>query len=367
MLKLLEIDSETLYNTIMQAVEIAIGEPLYPGDERRIFTEAMIQLIVAIANSCNTACNGKMLAYAEDDALDALGERMGVERIPAVTATATFEFTLTEVQSSDITIPAGTQITTDGDVYFATDSDLVIEAGDLTGTVTASCTEAGEDGNGYSIGSIAQLVDSIDYVLSAINTTASSGGVDEEDDEALRDRIKLANSTFSTAGPVKAYQYYAKSADVSIIDVYVTSPSPCVVYIYPLCEGGALPSADIISAVTDICSADDVRPLTDQVTVLAPTQVSYDITVTYYTTAEDEEDCVATIEGEGGAIDQYIEWQAGALGRDINPDKLLMYMLNPLNGTGCIRASIASPTVTTINANEVAKVGTITVTHEVVS
>lgn len=366
-LKLLEVDSDVLYNTILQSMEIMTGEPLYPGDERRIFTEAMVQIVVAIANACNTACNNKMLRYAEGDTLDALGERMGVERLPAVAAKADFQFTLTGEQGFDVTVPAGTMITTDGDIYFATDEELIIPAGDTEGTISASCTEAGAAGNDYTIGSIAQLVDSVAYVLKAQNTTVSSGGSDEEEDDDFRERIKLANSTFSTAGPAKAYQYFAKSADTSIIDVAVDSPSACVVNLYILCTGGTLPSAEILQKVTDICSADDVRPLTDRVTALAPTAVPYNITLKYYTTAEDEADCIETIEGEGGAIDQFKEWQSESLGRDINPDKLLMYCISPISGTGCIRAEITSPVVTSVGAFEVAQAGTVTVTHEVVS
>ena len=35
-----------------------------------------------------------------------------------------------------------------------------------------------------------------------------------------------------------------------------------------------------------------------------------------------ESACIQTIEGKGGAIDRFIAWQSGAIGRDINPDKL---------------------------------------------
>lgn len=366
MLKLIETDSGALYDSIIESVELETKEPLYPGDERRIFAEALTQLFVGITNLCNSACNNKMLQYAEGDALDALGYRMGVTRFPATAAGATFLFTLTEAQATDKIIPAGTLITTDGDLYFATDEDLTIAAGDTTGTVTATCTEAGEIGNGYAAGAVAQLVEYLDGVSTAENTTTTAGGEEEEEDDDYRERIHLANSAFSTAGPAKAYEYHAKSADASIIDVVVDSPSACVVNLYILCETG-LPDAGVLAAVQAACSADDVRPLTDLVTALAPTAVSYDITMKYYTTAEDEADCVAAIEGDGGAIDQYIAWQAGAIGRNINPDKLLAMCMSPSGGPGCIRMEITSPTVTEVGNMQVAQVGTVTVTHEVVA
>jgi phage-related baseplate assembly protein len=366
MLKLIETDSGALYDSIIEAVELETKEPLYPGDERRIFAEAITQLFVGITNLCNSACNNKMLQYAEGDALDALGYRMGVTRFPATAATATFLFTLTEAQATGTTIPAGTLITTDGDLYFATDEDLTITAGNTTGTVTATCTEPGKIGNGYAAGAVAQLVEYLDNVSTAENTTATAGGTEEEEDDDYRERIHLANSAFSTAGPTKAYEYHAKSADASIIDVVVDSPSACVVNLYILCENG-LPGANVLAAVQDACNADDVRPLTDLVTALAPTSVPYDITVKYYTTAEDETECVETIEGDGGAIDQYIAWQAGAIGRNINPDKLLSLCMAPPSGTGCLRMEITAPTLTEVGKLQVAQVGTVTVTHEVVA
>lgn len=364
MLKLLEVDSAALYDQIIQAMEIATGEPLYPGDERRIFTEAVVQLFVSVTNMCNTACNNKMLQYAEGEALDALGHRMGVERLPAVKAQATFKFTLSSVMVVDVTIPQGTMITTDGDVYFETDEDLTILAGNTEGEVTGSCTEAGEDGNGFAPGSIAQIVDAIDHVESAVNTTTSAGGVDEEDDDDLRDRIHLSNSTYSTAGPTKAYEYWAKTADSKIIDVVVDSPDACIVNLYILTEDG-LPTEEILQKVEDICSADDVRPLTDEVNAIAPTPVEYDIVAKYYTTPDEEADCVATIEGEGGAVDQYIAWQAGAIGRDINPNKLLVMCMAPSAGTGCVRMDITSPSTAVIGDLQVAQIRDITLTHEV--
>ena len=365
MLKLLEVDSNTLYTSIVSAMEMMTGEPLYPGDERRIFTEALVQVITSVVNTCNAACNGKMLQYATGETLDALGDRMGVTRLQATPATATFRFTLTEVQLTDVTVPAGTLITTDGDIYFATDEDLTIPAGDAYGDITGTCTEAGADGNGYIAGAVAQLVDAIDKVSTAVNTTVTSGGSDHEDDEEYRERIHLANSTFSCAGPTKAYQYYAKSADGSIIDVVVDSPSACKIDIYVLTDTG-IPTQTVLDAVEDICSADDVRPLTDQVEVKAPTAKSYDIEFKYYTTAENEQDCVATIEGDGGAIEQFTAWQSGAIGRNINPDKLMALCMAPVSGVGCLRLDITSPSTTSVGAHEVAQVGSITVTHEVV-
>lgn len=365
-LKLIEIDAETLYNMAIQAMEIKCGEPLYPGDERRIFTEAIVMILVGIANKCNAACNAKFLDNAEDEALDALGARFGATRIPASAAVATFEFKLTEASLEDTTIPAGTLITNDGDVDFATQEDLVIQAGDTKGSVLAACTEPGEEGNGFMAGAIAQLVSPITNVESAENIETTMNGADEEDDDTYRERIRLAPSALSTAGSEKGYIYWAKSASATIQDVIVDCPDTCIVNLYVLCKNGQLPNAALLALVEASCSAYDRRPITDLVTAYAPTTVTYNIEITYYTTEEQETDCEATIEGEGGAIDQYIQWQSGAIGRDINPDKLRALCLSPESGTGCLRIDVTSPSRAEVGTTAVGILGTRTITKEVV-
>lgn len=128
-----------------------------------------------------------------------------------------------------------------------------------------------------------------------------------------------------------AYRYYALSADPDIIDVYINSPTANNIVIVPLMTGGTIPDSDTIQKVKDVF-ADDIRPLTDIVTVQAPTQVSYDINIKYYCALDNEADAITIVEAAGGAIEQYNAWQCGALGRDINPDQLKKFILAPSSG-----------------------------------
>ena len=99
----------------------------------------------------------------------------------------------------------------------------------------------------------------------------------------------------------------------------------------------------------EACNASDIRPLTDVVTAVAPEVITYDIEIVYYTTPETEAEVVANVEGTGGAIDRYNEWQVGALGRDINPDQLRKRILCPSWGenlTGAFRVDVTKPVYT---------------------
>ena len=88
----------------------------------------------------------------------------------------------------------------------------------------ALCTENGVDGNELLPGQVNVLVDLIPYVESVSNTTKTSGGADLESDESLAERIFLAPSGYSVAGPDDAYKYWTKTYSQTIGDVKVTSP-----------------------------------------------------------------------------------------------------------------------------------------------
>jgi phage-related baseplate assembly protein len=209
----------------------------------------------------------------------------------------------------------------------------------------------------------------IPYIDGISNITVTSGGGDKEDDEEYREKIRLSSSSRSVAGPKNAYKYFALSADTSIADANISSPSPGVVVITPILYGGGIPTQDILDKVLTVCSADDVRPLTDHVQVQAPNVLEYDVNLIYYVAAADEEIVVKNIEGTSGAINQYVYWQGSALERDINPDYLRKLVLSPLDEDGNLvkganRVEITSPVYTELSATTVAKFsGNLTISH----
>ena len=317
----------------------------------------------------------RTLQYARGPVLDAIGDRYGLARAQPSHAAAMFRFSVEVAQAQNIIIDAGTRITTDGSVYFATDQIAVLQAGKLSVDVQATCTKGGSAYNGFTTGTINTLVDLIPYISSAVNTTTSVGGDDgepytEEGDEKFRARIRLAPATLSTAGPESGYRYFALAADPRIIDVAIDNPEANVIKIYPLLAEGELPDEEILQKVEASCSGDKVRPMTDQVEALAPTAVQYDIEIKYYCTQDHEADTVKAVEAAGGAIERYNAWQTGALDRDINPDQLRRFVLSPDWESGLVgadRVDVVKPVFTEIGKHQVAKFsGSLTVTHEVV-
>lgn len=346
-----------IIGTILQNLEDRAEEELYPGDERRIFADALSYVIIILFSAVNDACRQRLLRYARGNVLDAIGEMFGTERQEGRKTTTTIRFGINEAMDRDIIIPAGTRVTADYTVYFQTTQEAVLMSGSMHTDVPAAAEKAGESYNGIESGKINVLVDQIPYIDYVANTAETDGGTDEEDDDAYRNRIRIAPSSWSTAGPEQAYRYWALSADVSISDVYIHSPQKGEVEIIVLGAGGTIPGKDVIDAVKKACSDDSRRPLTDHVTVSTPEQVEYDIDITYYTTPQEAEACKEAVEGEQGAVKQYQEWQDAKIGRHINPDYLRRLVLSPNNEMqGAVRIDVTSPQYTELEKTQVAKV-----------
>ncbi len=354
-----EVDSQDVANQLIKDFEAALGTTLYPGDERRIFLLQLLQVIIGLKSNINESAKQNLLRYASGNVLDAMGDFYNTPRLQAQKAKVTLRFSLSAAQANNIIIPAGTRVTPDGQLYFATTKVLVIPAGNTTGDVLAEATESGEKYNGFTAGQIKTIVDPVAYVASVINIDTSSGGSDVEDDDSYRERIRLAPESFSVAGPEGAYIYWAKTADVNIADISVTSSSPGVVDIVVLMKDGQLPTQNVLDAVMAAVDSKNRRPLTDNVQVSAPGVVSYNIDLTYYISSNRQAEEISLKNAIEAAVNQYNVWQSEKLGRAINPDYLRQLMLN----AGAYKIDVTSPTYTEIGRNEVAKVETVTVSY----
>ncbi|HHA1340281.1 TPA: baseplate J/gp47 family protein [Enterobacter bugandensis] len=104
-----------------------------------------------------------------------------------------------------------------------------------------------------------------------------------EDDDAFRERIQLSWAQLNTAGARNAYRFHAKSADNDVLDADAYGPEthnrPGEVDVYVLSRtGNGEASPGLTEKVMSELSADEVRPLTDYVSVKSATIVSYAVT-----------------------------------------------------------------------------------------
>lgn len=99
-----------------------------------------------------------------------------------------------------------------------------------------------------------------------------------ETDARLRERTRLALQAYSSAGPAGAYRYHAISADPRVRDVRVDSPDPGAVRLVVLAEDNdGVPDTPLLTAVIQAVTAEDVRVLTDTVSVIAATPVDFEV------------------------------------------------------------------------------------------
>lgn len=306
--------------------------------DRLILYAAALQ-IFQLYQYVDNAGKQSLLKYAYEKNLENIGALKQVTRNKGSAATVTLKFELSSVQTSHVTIVKGTRATAGDGVFFYTKETVEIKAGTIETTVTAICDTIGSKYNGYSVGTINTLVTPIAFVEKVYNTDESTGGSDIENDDSLAEKIFLAPSSYSVAGPGDAYKFWVKNYNSSISDVYVDTPEPCKVDIRFILEGGVLPNETLANEVLEYISDGTKRPQTDLVSVSAPELQDYEINLTYYINTSDANKA-STIQNEVDiAINSYIEWQKSVIGRDINPSYLISKIIN----AGAKRVEITSP------------------------
>ena len=370
-------DASEIKDYLINMAQEGCNTTLYQGDERRIYTESVITPVcVALYNKIDDVAKQKMRKYARGEVLDAIGGN-DCPRLEAKKATTTLQFYVDEATEEDIKIPVGTTVTTNDDHDFATDTEVYIAAGTTTVDVSATASEGGAEYNGLAVGTIAVIVDGID-VDGCRNTTESAGGddgepYDFEGDERYRQRIELYEDAQSTCGGESGYRFYALSADSTVADAKIICPeevgeqSDYDVIAYIICDGGTLPSAEVIAKVQEEVSRKDRRPLCEHINTEAATQVSYTINAKVYVGEADAERAKDIVEAAAVA---YVKEQDVKIAMPINPDQLFGMIMKAQDADGNYldirRCQIASPAYKELTYKQVGKCTGISITYETV-
>lgn len=330
-------DGAAIIAEVKAIAEAQLSRTIAPADPEMLLVNAFAYRELLRNKQANTTVLQNLVKYASGYMLDLLCEQLGVNRIPATGAQCTFAITLA-AGNTGVVLPAGIRIqSTDQKVIFTTDEQVIVSAGETAKTVTGTAQTTGSIGNGYVAGKVSVIMDPQPFVTAISNTDATTGGADDETDEQLRARYPLALSSFSVAGPSLAYQYWAKTAHPSIIDVGITNLTPGHVNIYPLCKGGTLPSAEIIAQVLAICNGEKVRPLCDIVTVAAPT--SYDYAIAVSVVLYESADQTATQDLIETALDTLVNAGKNKLGKDVVKSQIAAACMVP----GVYNVTVTSP------------------------
>ncbi len=244
------------------------GQALAPGSPEKVFVRWVAHILVHERVLLNYVGNQNIPSRAEGENLDALAELFyAQERPQAKAAVCTQRFHISEAQATAILVPAGTRVTGAGGLVFETVRDGYVPIGSTFADIPARCQTPGTMGNGLPPGALDAAIDLYDYYIATENITASDGGADKATDEEFYQLMRQSMDAYSCAGAKGGYEYFARQVSTEIADVIANSPSPGVVKLYVLMADGSLAGEEVKAAVLAACSADTVRPLTDQVFV----------------------------------------------------------------------------------------------------
>lgn len=360
-------DTNALVSALVSGYEKITGVSVQPASPEKLFIQWVADIIIQERVQNNYTGNQNIPSRASGENLDALGELFYVSERPAAQpAVCNERFYISEAQATAILIPAGTRVTdSSSTLVWETVEDVYVDIGDTYADVQIRCQTPGVVGNDYAVGQINTIIDLFDYYIRCENTTASDSGSDEATDDEFYELMRASQDAYSCAGAKGGYIYFAKQVSTKIADVVANSPSDGAVDLYVLMDDGTIATTEIKNAVLTACNDDTVRPLTDKVSVKDPQKVSYNITFTYYVPKDSSLSSTEIKAAVDKAVAEFVAWQCGKLGRDINPSVLIGKLMQ----TGIKRVALTSPVFTTLRDGsddttpQVASVGTITATN----
>lgn len=358
-IEFIETETETIESNMIALYEEFVKQSgrrdykVYPASPERLFIAWCAAIIIQQRVLINETAKKNVPRYAKGEYLDSLAELFkDIKRLPATPAVAKFRCYISVAQKQSVIVPRGTRITFDGEITFETMEELEIKAGETYGEVNGKCQTAGIVGNDLAPGQVKEIVDIYDYYLKVENVIRTEGGAGEEDDASYYERMRESMESFSTAGPINGYIYHTKSVSTAIADVAATSPEAGVVDIRVLLQGGEQPTQAVLEEIEAALNSSDVRPLTDIVTVSMPEEDPFEIDLSYYISRNNQASTSIIDREARAAVEEYIKWQTGKMGRDINPSFLTQLIM----AAGVKRVEVRKPTFQVVEETHVARI-----------
>lgn len=129
--------------------------------------------------------------------------------------------------------------------------------------------------------------------------------------------------------------------------------------VYIIMRDGSLPDEEVIAGLAEYLAQEEVRPMTDHVTVSAPDVKAFDIQLVYHI-ARSNQATAATIQAEvQKAVQDFVTWQTTEIGRDINPTELI----RRVREAGAKRVELASPIFSPVTETQVAQLGEVSIKY----
>ena len=345
------------------------------GSEIRNLLEAFALLSFAVLEDENEATKLPFISSSYGTFLDRIGEYpfIALPRIQGEYAIGSVTFTLSDVQDTDVVIPAEALLEDVNGLQFVTDTACVIDAGDLTGDVTATCLTMGTDGN-IASGTLTVITDDRldDTLLSVNNDEAFINGAELEDDEDYRTRL-LENVRSEGFGTLEWYTKLAEAVD-GVHDVLFVSSASYTRKI--LVNGFSKPTPDdvLLDVLAEFSDVDNLvlgHSFTVDRPSYYPNNNGLALTFTMNVTREftdTELTNLFTALVNGGNWDR-AEFDGLNIGEDLTHD-LLLSPIDIIDDIISINVKITGQssefTSTSVSSNQAVKLGTLTFNQTVV-
>ena len=308
--------------------------------------------------------------------LDFLGDLVGVARLPAVAATGSITLTAVDPPAAGIPVLAGFRVSAPGgDVVFETTASVVLESDTPSSVVGVRAIQPGIAGNGLEAGQEWEFVDGLPNLATVICSETTAGGADEEDDDSLRERIRLAPQSWSVAGSEASYIYHAKSVSMQVIDVYPESwdkngaLTQGVVKVHvlskPLLLGtpeGDAQAETLRLEVEQALMKDEVKPLCETLEVVNATTLSVTVSIDVIRYAN--ADAATVAEDVAAAFAEYRKQLTVRLGQDFVPSQLAA-QLHAIPGVYAASVVVQGGEPVRVGSSEVCLVSQFAINHDV--
>lgn len=212
----------------------------------------------------------------------------GIERREATSAQGYVEF-YGDVSAEARTIPMGTVCMTASGIRFTTQEVAVLAEGETCISVLVEAVETGVSGNVVA-GSVTAMAVAPIGISNCVNSNGFLGGIDQEDDETLRQRVLETYARLPNGANVAFYEQCAMSFDdVAAATVIPRSRGIGTVDVI-IATASGIPDETLLEEVHTYLQ--ERREIAVDVTVLAPVEKNVDISLELTVASGKDQDTV---------------------------------------------------------------------------
>lgn len=251
--KLLKDYEELFKSFFKESVELLESDPF------KAILEALAYREMIIRARINESIKATYLHYASGSDLDnVVANGYLITRLQGVKPTAKVEFELNTLLNYDVIIPKGAIFSNEKAEIAVLKEDVIIKKDTAKAEGILELDEFVQSKDTKT----EFLQTPLPFVAKIKQLSVFSGGASEESDEALRERAIMSVHRFSTAGSEKGYIYHALSASAKVASIKALNNGAGKVRVIIKSE-----DEQSVNVVREFLSADEVRPLTDEVSV----------------------------------------------------------------------------------------------------